>query len=346
MTGGTARSRWRRWWPWLGALTGIAILAWVLRRFDIDQFRAIVVDADGRLLLLVAVAILAEQMVRAWKWRQLLHPLRTVGTLRLFGAIMAGYLAGLLVPFGFSMLARAWLVARRENMAMSAVLATVVLDRLTDGIVFVLFVPVALILVAFPDPTGNIHAGLAWGAAGSLVLFVALSLALVAYRRGALRAGAWPLRLLDRLPARLARPLRRGLASFGEGIVWPRQFRRGLGIVFASVLIKLLAATHFLWAGLAMGAGLWPTQYLFIMVFLGFIVILGQFLRIAGTFIIGAVFALGLFGVSEERALAMVLAVQAANLLSVAGIGAIALWRQGVAFADLRAAGGERARAR
>jgi hypothetical protein len=91
-----------------------------------------------------------------------------------------------------------------------------------------------------------------------------------------------------------------------------------------------------MWAGIAMGAELQPAQYLFVMVFLGFLVILGHFARIAGSFIIGGIFALGLFGVSQERALAMVLVVQGASLLSVAGIGALALWQQGVALSDVR----------
>lgn len=79
-----------------------------------------------------------------------------------------------------------------------------------------------------------------------------------------------------------------------------------------------------------------PAEYLFLMVFLGFLVIVGHFARIAGGFIIGAVFALALLGVPQEEALAMALIVQAANLLSVAAIGAIALWLQGVALADVR----------
>ena len=75
------------------------------------------------------------------------------------------------------------------------------------------------------------------------------------------------------------------------------------------------------------------------MVFLGFVHIVGAFAKIPGSFVIGAIFALGLFDVGEEKALAMVLVVQASSVLSVASIGALALWRQGVVLADLRAAG-------
>jgi hypothetical protein len=125
--------------------------------------------------------------------------------------------------------------------------------------------------------------------------------------------------------------------------VWPGAIWRGAGIVLASVIIRLFAATHLLWAGLAVGVALRPGQYLFLLVFLGFLVILGHFARIAGSFVIGAVFALRLFGVGAEQALAMVLVVEAASLLSVAGVGAFALWRQGVALADLRTAGADNA---
>ena len=328
MTRAAAQSRWRRSWPWLGAFIGIAALAWVLRAFDFGRFRAILAEADGRFLLLVPIAIATEQWVRAWKWRQILYPMRAIGTLRLFGAIMAGYLAGLLIPFGFSALARAWLVARRDDLPMSAVLATVALDRLTDGVIFALLVPIVLLLVAFPDPTGGIRAALAWGATGSFALFALLLVALALYKRGALRSGGWLVRFVERLPARIVGPVKRVATSFATGIVWPREFWRGLGILIATVLIKLTAATHFLWAGFAFGVTLEAAHYLFLMVFLGFVVIIGHFVRIAGTFVIGGIFALGLFGVAEERALAMVLTVQAASLLTVAGIGAFSLWRR------------------
>jgi uncharacterized membrane protein YbhN (UPF0104 family) len=339
-----AAQRWRRWFPWLGAVVGVAALAWLLRRFDFDAFLAILAGADLRYVALVPLAIAGEQLVRGWKWRQILYPLRPVATLPLFGAIMAGYLLGLLIPFGFAALARSWLIARREGVPMSAVLATVALDRLTDGVIFALLVPVALLLVAFPDPTGGIRAGLVWGAAGSLVLFALLLLSLLACRRGALHPEGWLIRLIAHLPTRMAEPVQRVAASFATGVCWPREPGRSLGIVLASVAIKLIAASHLMWAGLAMGAELLPAQYLFIMVFLGFLVILGHFARITGSFIIGGIFALGLFGVSEERALAMVLLVQGASLLSVAGIGALALWQQGVALSEVRAAGAADAR--
>src|SRR5262249_36620701 len=130
--------------------------------------------------------------------------------------------------------------------------------------------------------------------------------------------------------------LRRIASSFAEGIIWPSEMWRGAAIILASVVMKLIATTQFVGAGLAFWISLDPAEYLFLMVFLGFLVIVGHFARIAGGFIIGAIFALTLLGVPEEEALAMSVVVQASSLLSIASIGAFALWLQGIALADVR----------
>lgn len=328
----------RRWLPWAGALLGALALAWVLRRLDFDRFRSILAGADLRLLALVPLSILAEQLVRAWKWRQLLYSLRPVGVLRLFGTIMAGYLLAALVPLGFGTIARSWLVARREQLKLPSVLATVALDRLTDGIVFACLVPLALFSVVFDDPTGGIRAGLVWGGGGSFLSFTAALVVLTVYRQRALRPDGWLLALVNRLPQRLAPAVQRAAAAFAEGIAWPRQPWRGAGVVLASLAIKLLAATHLLWAGLSIGILLAPAQYLFLVVFLGFLMILGHFLRFIGSFVVGGVFALGLFGVPPEQALAMVLMVEMANILSISAVGSVSLLLQGVALREIRLA--------
>ncbi len=340
VTAASISNRTRRWLPWVGGLLGLAALTWALRRFDVDRFGRIVASADLRLVALVPLSILAEQLVRAWKWRQLLHPLRSVGLFYLFGTIMAGYLLAILVPFGFGTIARSWLVARREELKLVSVLATVALDRLTDGIVFACMVPAVLLLVVFDDPTGGIRAGLVSGGVGSFLLFGTVLIALLAYRRGMLTADGRIARLVDHLPMRFAPAVRRLTGAFAEGIVWPHEAWRGIGILFASVAIKLVAATHLLWAGLSIGVQLAMSQYLFMIVFLGFLIILGHFVRFVGSFIIGGVFALGLFGVSTEQALVMVLIVETSSLLSIATVGAISLWAQGVVLADVRNAKG------
>lgn len=330
----------RRWLPWAGALIGFGSLAWVLRRFDLDRFATTLAGADLFYLALVPAAMIMEQLVRAWKWRQILSPLKLISTLHLFGAVMAGYLIAFLIPFGFGSVARSWIIARRDRLKLPAVLATVALDRITDGVVFTFLVPVAVLAVVFPDPTGRIRTGLIWSGTGSLVFFVLAAFALWAYKRGMLSQHGRLARLTQHLPTRLSQPFSRLAISFGDGLVWPGEMWRGTGILLASVVIKLLAASSFLWAGLAFGVALQPAQYVFILVFLGFLIILGHFARVAGSFILGGMFALQLLDVPKEQALAMVLVVEAANLLSVSALGAFSMAWQGIVLAEFRSTDG------
>jgi hypothetical protein len=182
-----------------------------------------------------------------------------------------------------------------------------------------------------------VRAGLVWGGAVSFALVLAIAFMLALYRRDVVLPEGRLLRLADRLPARWGAAMRAQAALFADGIVWPREAWRGAGIVLASIVMKLLATTHFLWSGLAFGITLKPGEYLFVIVFLGFLIIIGHFLRMVGGLIVGSIFVLGLFGVGPEPALAMVLSIQGANLLSVAGVGALALWRQGLALAQVQA---------
>ena len=69
-----------RKWRWLGAASGLVLLAWVLRDLDPSRFLAILAKAEIWPLLLLPAATVLEQLLRAFKWRQMLYPLRPVGT--------------------------------------------------------------------------------------------------------------------------------------------------------------------------------------------------------------------------------------------------------------------------
>jgi len=317
----------------LGGIASIAMISFLLRGIDVNDFLSVLAVADVRVLMLVPIAIAGEQLVRAWKWRQVLYPMRPSGTLGLFGAIVLGNLAGLLIPLGTSPIVRAWLVARREGLKTGSVLATVAVDRFIDSIVFIGLIPIALVLAPVRDPTHTLIT-LSWGAIGLLVFL--LLLLLLSYRLETNARIDWVVRLLDHLPLRFADPAQRLVRSFAEGVVWPKETRRGVGIVIASFLIKLITATHWLWAGFAVGIVLHVSDCLFLLVFLGCLNLIVHFAPLIGGYTMGAVFALELVGVPKEQALAMVLIVQGINLLTVMGTGILALWSHGIPLSKLR----------
>ena len=340
---GIVRTMLVRWVvPCLGALLVLGLLFWLYRDLDVGKFYRLLIEADGVWLLVLAAAIPVEQFLRAWKWRQILFDLKPVSSLRLFGAVLAGYGVGLVVPLGISPLVRSWLIARLESLRLAAVLMTTAIERFIDGIVFALFAGYVAFAGAVPEIEGDVRTGLMMVGALNLALFAGLLCLLFFVPRAPMA------RRID-APAAVEPSLSPiiSLASFGgrrfeglrhairDGIVWPRERLRQLGAVAASVAMKLVSCTYFLWAGLAVGILLSPNDYVFLMVFTGFALVLARFIRVPGGFMIGSGFALRLLGVPGEQALAMVLFVNTVVVALMVGPGLLFLWRSGI---DLRAA--------
>jgi len=109
--------------------------------------------------------------------------------------------------------------------------------------------------------------------------------------------------------------------------------------------MKAIAATHFLWAGLAVGISLGFLDYLFLLVIAGFALVLARVIRVPGGFVIGSGFALHALGVPDEKALAMIMFTHILSIVLVVGIGLFILWRSGIEIRNMpRAQGAGRSR--
>ena len=99
----------------------------------------------------VAVYFLAV-LVRTWRWDYLLRPLKRIPVKRLFPVVVIGYMGNNIFPFRIGELLRAYVLKRNEDVSISSSLATIVVERIFDGLTMLLFVFVALPTVpSLPD---------------------------------------------------------------------------------------------------------------------------------------------------------------------------------------------------
>jgi hypothetical protein len=125
--------------PTIGAAFAVIALFWLYQDLDLERFLSAIATAEPVWLYLLAGTILLEQLARGWKWRQILFDLKPISSVRLFGAILAGYGVAILIPLGISPLVRSWLIARLEGLRWACVLMTSAIERFLDGVVFALF---------------------------------------------------------------------------------------------------------------------------------------------------------------------------------------------------------------
>ena len=142
----------RRWHFWLGIAVSAFFLLWALQGLDLQQVAAYL--QQGQYLWLipsVAVYFLAV-LVRTWRWDYLLRPLQRIPLRRLFPVVVIGYMGNNIFPFRIGELLRAYVLKRNEEVNISSSLATIVVERIFDGLTMLLFVFIALPTVpALPD---------------------------------------------------------------------------------------------------------------------------------------------------------------------------------------------------
>lgn len=327
----------RRWHGVIGIVLTLGILAFLAYRLDLPALRSALAGAQYAYVLPLLGTTFILYGVGALQWQLVLRPVTWVHPLRLFGAQMVGALAqGLLhVPVGG--LVQAYVVARRERVSLSTVLATTLVNRLVDGFSFLGLVGVVL---AFTDlPLGAAPAQATLRAAGWISLGLSLGLAALLVVLGSFPAqgAVMVARVLGALAPRWSQTAAVVYARFCQGLSVPRRWRERSLLAAYAMGKKAIIPWQVYWMARAFDLDLPWTAYPFQVVFLGFLVFLAGALGIRGTYQAGMVVALGFYGVSKEVALAIAVLVEVVSHGAAMALGLIFLWLEGVTLDELRA---------
>src|SRR5690606_13474966 len=133
-----------RWQFWLGIGISVLFLYLVLRNMHFGDFwQQVRQPGDIWLLTGIGVYFLAV-WARAWRWHYLLRPLKAVPTRTMFPIVAIGYMGNNVYPARAGEVLRAVILKRKEGVAVSASLATIIVERIFDGVVMLAFVFVNL----------------------------------------------------------------------------------------------------------------------------------------------------------------------------------------------------------
>lgn len=145
----------KRWQFWLGiAVSGVFL--WIaLRNLRlVDVWQALQGAKYGWLFPAIGVYFLAV-WARAWRWHYLLRPLKVISTSAMFPIVAIGYMGNNIYPARAGELLRAFVLRKKEEVPISASLATIIVERAFDGIVMLGFVFLNLPeLVRLTDDSG------------------------------------------------------------------------------------------------------------------------------------------------------------------------------------------------
>jgi uncharacterized protein (TIRG00374 family) len=280
----------------------------------------------------VAVYFLAV-LVRTWRWDYLLRPLKRIPVGRLFPVVVIGYMGNNIFPWRVGELLRAYVLKRNEQVSISSSLATIVVERIFDGLVMLLFVFVALPTAPFLSDALRFTV-----IVGSLVFFGALVVFLLLATRPATAARLYTPVINHLLPKRYGVKVHGFLDRFLLGLSALRDFQHVLMIFLTSVLIWLLETVKYWFVMHAFNLEL----SFFTLMLMNGVVNLVTTLPAApgyiGTFDASGIWVLEAFGVAKSRAAAYTLVLHAALWLPITLLGFYYMIRAGLRWGDLTTA--------
>lgn len=267
---------------------------------------------------------------RTWRWDYLLRPMKRIPLRRLFPIVVIGYMGNNVYPFRAGELLRSFLLRQQEDVSMSSSLATIVVERVFDGLVMLLFVFVALPFA--PLPSDTIRLVVILGSVlflGALLVFFAVA----AVPERFLRVTEW---FTSRLvPERFRAPILSFAQRFIVGLAALRS-GRGLAMIFLTSVVIWLLETVKYW--FVMHAFDFTVSFFALMLMNG-IVNLATTLPSApgyiGTFDGPGIAVLSLYGVDPAIAAAYTLTLHAALWLPITLLGIYYMLRIELRWADI-----------
>ena len=322
----------KNWKLWLGVLISAAFLYLGLRGLGLGQVWETVRRARYGWLIPAILVYFVAVLGRTWRWYYLLRPIKAISLRHLFPVLVIGYMGNNVYPARAGELIRAYVLRQREDISISASLATIIVERIFDGVVMLLFVFVSLPFAPMPDWLQRvlIIGGVIFIGALSAFIVIALS------EERAKRIYGWLIEHL--LPARIQDPVLRFADRFMEGLYALRS-GRDLAMIFLVSPLIWLAETVVYW--LVMQGFDFSVPFYVLMLMSGVVNLATTIPSSPGY--VGTFDALGIkvlegFDVDGTLAAGYTLLLHATLWLPITLVGAYFMWRESIGWAEFAAA--------
>jgi glycosyltransferase 2 family protein len=330
----------RNWRRWLVLIAGFAISAifvvFALKGLNLTEVWKDLQKANYWWLIPGVGVYFIAVWARTWRWHYLLRPIQRVSLRELFPIVVIGYMGNNVYPFRAGEVIRAWVLKRHSGVSISASLATIIVERIFDGLVMLIFVFAALPFAPIPSPFDQIVIWMTVVFFGALAVFFALALRPELTRR----LYHW---VFERLVP--VEGLRNNLIQladrFMEGLASLRSPRDLAMTMVTSVVIWLTETTKY-W--FVMHAFNFQVSF-FVLMLMTAVVNLATTLPSSpgyvGTFDEPGIEVLKAFGVEQNIAAAYTLVLHAALWLPITLLGVYYMLRMGVKWGDFSRATAE-----
>jgi hypothetical protein len=330
----------KRWQFWLGILISIACIYFlVLPRQNFPQLWDSLRGANYLWLIPGIGVYFVGVWVRSWRLHYMLRPIKQVPVQTLFPIVCIGYMGNNIYPArAGELLLRPYVLRQKEGVAISLSLAIVLIERMFDAVVMMLFIFVNLPeLASLKTDSGVAGTIQEFALVGTVLFFGALIIFVLAAMFPAVtsRAVGWSSRHLA--PSRFRRKLHGLAEKFLEGLSCLRSPRDAIMILLTSIVIWLLETGKYWFLMHGFGFAISFFALMLMNGIANLITTIPSAPGYVGTFEAAGVAVLTVYGVSTAVATAYTVVLHAALWLPITLLGAWYMLREGLSLTKVRA---------
>lgn len=326
-----------KWMIIIGILISVFFLYLAFRKFDLEEGKRALKMANYYWLLPTVVSYMFGFWMRGIRWRYLLLPIKKCKIFNLVSTVFIGFMANNLLPFRVGELIRAYVNGKKENISKSSSLATIVVERVLDGLALVVLLLVAILFLergasaqhSFPQWLKRMIY-VAWA------LFLGVLILLYIMMRSKELTG----KVIRKLFGFFKEPILKKIVdltnSFIEGLNVLRKRKEILIVSFLSILVWTFEGTTFYLGAKAFNLSIsYPQAYLtLVIVALGLMVPSSP--AFVGVYEYFCVTALALFAIDKSFALSYAVLLHFLQFGLLVSIGLFFLWKENLSLWKLK----------
>ncbi|MCK6547871.1 flippase-like domain-containing protein [Myxococcota bacterium] len=320
----------RRIATWLGLALSVAFVWYIARNFDLAGALQSMAMAHAGWIAVGSLIYCLQFPLRGLRWAVLMRAVKPVRWATATEVFTIGFMANNLLPARLGDVARAFVLARRENVAASATFSNVMLERVFDGLTIVGFL--FLVLVVEP-PSAEWVSVAAWLMAAVFVGAVVVS-ALVAWQEE--RALRLARLVLTPTPATFSAKVVGLLERLGKGLHTLKSPKETAIVVALSLLIWTLEVVVYFFVQRAFGMSVSPLGLALVMAVLSLGLTAPSAPGFVGVYEGLVIKALAVYGVGDPLAPAFALTLHLIHFVPGTLLGLAFTWKSGLKLREIR----------
>ncbi|MDY6855216.1 MAG: lysylphosphatidylglycerol synthase transmembrane domain-containing protein [Thermodesulfobacteriota bacterium] len=314
----------------IGILVSLIFLFLAFRNVSFKELFDSLQKANYIYLIPAIALVYLSMWLRAIRWKYLFEPIKEVRMSSLFSSLMIGFMANNILPARIGEFVRAYSIGKKENLSKSLSLATIVVERILDGFVLLVFLFISLIFFHFPNwvkKTGI-----------SLLIFQILILLLFFFLKRYKENVSHLFNLLfSPISIHLPQKANEILFSFIVGFDVLKGKKQIKFVFLFSFLMWIVIAvlTSLVFLSFRFELPLYGS-FLFIVIVNFGIIMIPLSPGFIGTYQFFCITALAFWGINESEALGFSIVYHATQYFPVTLLGLFYLWKESISFKEIK----------